>query len=247
MTTIGTAQKSTKGSDLRPPREIVENTKARRAWLADALATVLAEPDTDRKKTKIVGTGSYQVVSVYKLITVEGRERFRGVCQFCGHLQVVDGDRIVLHGYNRPGVGYIVGKCPESHAQPLNTSDVQTRFWLAHFADRLPSAVTGEAMAEEARNIALAAVKSSGEIGWQSDNARPRLRSKSTPSERATFDAAMIEWTKLFPAHAASLSATTEWQKARDLRLWLADMVTHLKGLLAANILGSPLTREVVA
>lgn len=244
---MATTQKSVQQKSIRPPHEITGDTKARRAWLASALAGVLAEADTDKAKTKIVGVGSYQAVSVWKLIEVAGRERFRGICQFCGRDQVVSEDRIALHGYQRPGHGFIVGSCPESNAQPLNSSDERTRYWVDHFAGRLPGAIEAEAAALKVRDEALAALKASGEIGWQADNARPRLSSRATSAERAAFDAKMAEWAKAYPCHAASNRTTGEWQNARNLREWIADMKKHLGELLAAGIVGTPLTREVVA
>lgn len=245
--TTGTAQKSTKGSDIRPPREIVENTKARRAWLADKLVEVLAQPDTCQKKTKIVGTGSYQVVSVWKLVTVEGRERFRGVCQLCGHEQVVDAAGvIVLHGYNRPGYGYIVGQCPAAKEQPLNTSDVLTRKYLAQFSAELPAAIENETAADRARVSAIA--KRDRVEGSTANYSRPSApmphQSEELQREKA---ARLATWEARHPLTVAAVAATAAWSEARSRRQWLTDMVTHLEGLLAAGILGSPLTREVVA
>jgi hypothetical protein len=64
MTNTATKTKRTKIADLRPPREIRENTKARREWLAAQCAEMNAAPNTE---AKIVGTGSYQSVSVYRV------------------------------------------------------------------------------------------------------------------------------------------------------------------------------------
>lgn len=242
--TTGTAQKSTKGRDYSAPREINENTKARRAWLAEKLASVLAEPDTDQTKTKIVGIGSYQRVSEWKLVTVEGRERFRGVCQLCGHLQVVDGDRIVLHGYNRPGHGYIVGECPAAKEQPLNSSDVITRKYLAQFAGELPAAIEAETIAERDMKAAVSTRDASDEPRYIN---KPWLGKKPTAAERAEYEKEMAAFAVEYPHTFAVMGATAIWSAARGRRQWLADMVTHLEGLLAAGILGSPLTREVVA
>jgi hypothetical protein len=70
--TTGTLTRTKKIDTLYPPREIVDNTKARRAWLADKAAEINALPN---RSAKIVGTGSYQSVSVYEVTTVEGRVR----------------------------------------------------------------------------------------------------------------------------------------------------------------------------
>lgn len=101
--------KTVKTDDIYPPREIRENTKARRAWLAERLAELHAAPQ--HAASKIVGQGSYQRISVYVSTEADGRLRQRGTCQACGGSQVVDQGVMVLHGYERPGTGWINGRC----------------------------------------------------------------------------------------------------------------------------------------
>src|SRR5690348_12836281 len=126
---------------LYPPKEIRENTKARRAWVEAKVAEINLLPE---RSAKSVGTGSYQSVSVYSVITTEGRERLRGICQVCGNAQVVDGGKLVFHGYKRPGDGYTIGQCPGAGEEPLNVTDELTNRYLTLAnarADRLGRAL----------------------------------------------------------------------------------------------------------
>jgi len=106
MSTV-TVAKTKKVADLQPPRAIRENTKARRAWLADVAAWHADEGFT----SKTLNIGSYQSLGVYVTTDVTARVQVRGTCSFCGRQQAVEGDRIVLHGYSRPGHGFIEGDC----------------------------------------------------------------------------------------------------------------------------------------
>lgn len=48
------------------------------------------------------------------------KEKFEGCCQRCGNQQRLNKDlKLVNHGYARPGVGYIVGKCPGVGYSPV--------------------------------------------------------------------------------------------------------------------------------
>lgn len=71
-----------------------------------------------RRHFKLVGGGSYLSASLYVSVDTEGRERQRGTCQACGGQQVVAGGGIVLHGYSRPGLGWIEGRCYGTHHAP---------------------------------------------------------------------------------------------------------------------------------
>ena len=127
MTTKITRSKLT---ELRPPADIVANTKARRAWVEAKVAEINAQPN---REAKSIGTGSYQCVAVYETKEVECRIQMRGTCQVCGGEQVVDNDgkgRIVLHGYDRPGDGFIRGQCPGRGELPAEVSIVVTSEWI---------------------------------------------------------------------------------------------------------------------
>lgn len=119
MSHLGTKTKRTKGADIYPPREIRDNTKARRAWLAEKLAEVTAQPNVE---AKVVGIGSYQRVSVWNLTQVAGRVQFRGVCQACGSSVAVEAGLTSLHGYKRPGTGETVGRCVGAQVAPAEIS-----------------------------------------------------------------------------------------------------------------------------
>jgi hypothetical protein len=48
--------------------------------------------------------------------------RYVGNCQICEGDQKLHGGRLVHHGYQRPGHGYIVGDCPGVHEPPYEAS-----------------------------------------------------------------------------------------------------------------------------
>jgi len=102
-----------------PPAEIRENTKARRAWVEAKIVELKAQPDTDAKS---VQSGSYQHVVEYALTKVAARVQIRGTCQFCANEQALENGLLVLHGYTRPGDGYIEGRCAGMHGQPAEIS-----------------------------------------------------------------------------------------------------------------------------
>lgn len=45
-----------------------------------------------------------------------------GTCAFCWGNYKLEGRVLVLHGYRRPGVGYVMGECPGRRRPPLETS-----------------------------------------------------------------------------------------------------------------------------
>lgn len=119
MTKTAQLEKRTKIEEAHPPREIRENTKARRAWLAAKLKEVNATPE---RAGKIVGAGSYQCVSVYKIETTEARIQLRGVCQGCGGSVAIENGVTSKHGYKRPGDGSTYGRCAGQRYAPANVS-----------------------------------------------------------------------------------------------------------------------------
>lgn len=56
-----------------------------------------------------------------------------GTCQICERKLKVPGGKISLHGYNRPGHGYIQGRCPGSGELPWEVSSDALR----HFIDTI--------------------------------------------------------------------------------------------------------------
>lgn len=121
--TITTTTKDTKVREEYPPRDIREDTKARRAWIAATLAAL--QPPFWGKS---VALGSYQHIVVYERSTREVREQHRGTCQICGATQACDGNDIAFHGYKRPRWGYLVGRCDGSHLKP---AEVEIKHTLA--------------------------------------------------------------------------------------------------------------------
>ena len=105
---------------LRPPMEIRDNTKARRAWLAEQLASL-----PKGIEGRITQQGSYQQLSRWTVTEVTARLRHRGTCQICGGSQVHDGG-IALHGYRRPKWGYVIGRCEGTHLLPAELDITHT-------------------------------------------------------------------------------------------------------------------------
>jgi hypothetical protein len=106
---------------VQPPREIRDNTKARRAWLQSELEKLLAEGED----AKITGTGSYQSISVKLKREVKTRIQLRGFCQCCGGRWAVMGGKVAHHGYQRPGGGWQTASCMGARHAPLSEDNSQ--------------------------------------------------------------------------------------------------------------------------
>lgn len=257
MTTATRTKKKRIGSE-RPPQEIRDNTKLRRAWLADKLAEINALPN---REGKIVDKGSYQSISVYEVTEVAGRLRHRGICQYCGHQQVVwkvlGNNKIVLHGYTRPGDGYIFGRCPGTELVCLNESDTATKSWLEQ--SKIVHETAVKVKRETGQELEEATEAVYGESSTQTDEVRAlanRLYPK-TPQlgygQKLTFEqeqelkTARKAWADNFPVMAAYYDAKRDNDAARN-SLWVAKSgVRHFQGLIDAGYYGTPLAEEIVA
>jgi hypothetical protein len=63
----------------------------------------------------------------------KGSDNPGGTCQICFAVQrVMGGKTMALHGYNRPGVGYISGQCPGSQHLPFEKDCALTKTHLAN-------------------------------------------------------------------------------------------------------------------
>lgn len=240
--------KKKKIDEARPPRDIQEKTKERRAWLAEKLAEVNATPN---REGKIVGTGSYQVVSIYEVTEVEGRLRFRGHCQFCGAQQVVQNDRLVLHGYKRPGDGHIFNECPGIHQEALEVSKVLTTKWFESSVREHESAAKWlvEATAREERASAVIyADEFSSELRLEAFKNLPRANTfrKPTTEERAAYHEQLQAWKKTYPEVATYHDAQIERQNARDREWQSKSQMEHFYRLLNSGIFGTKYAREIV-
>lgn len=105
---------STMSAKVRKAGRVAELSAMGDAWIAQ---------DPSSNSYKLVGAGSYQRVVFYVTTHTAGRERFRGTCQACAGGQIVDEHGlIVLHGYLRPGHGYVVNRCVGVGSAPAETS-----------------------------------------------------------------------------------------------------------------------------
>lgn len=56
-----------------------------------------------------------------------------GECQICAHRQIVQKDVLVLHGYERPGVGSVLGECHGRGFSPYEVSCERLRWYVETF------------------------------------------------------------------------------------------------------------------
>lgn len=244
--TIGQKAVTKKTSESHPPRDIRENTKARRAWLASELERVNALPNTSGR---IVGNGSYQCVAIYTTTYKAGRVRHRGVCQYCGCEQVVDAGRLVHHGYSRPGWGYIVNVCPGAGRAPLNTEKTETERWLAAEIARLPWMIADEQAAHVAYMDAKAAAAVEG-YDFTARYTKPQSlwsRDAKNPAMVERYEAQLAAWRVEFPLWSRAFALADVEVEARSARVSCEQRRDHFAALLASPVYGSPLTEEVVA
>jgi hypothetical protein len=253
---------------ISPPREIRDMsgkaaTTARREWIAAKIAEIESKPGVT---TKVVGKGSYETIHVYDVIETEGRLRHRGHCQVCGNAQVTEEDRrnvLVLHGYQRPGYGYTVGRCPGVAKQPLELSQTITEQALANAQGALVQAQTAHAAAITAAAAATEALFG-GIDGRRTEReegavrAEPRRPSEpdrytraadraSYPERLAIYQQLRAEWEARFPLHAAWENTREATSRASHAEWQIKQERDHFQFLLDRKYLGKPLIEEVVA
>ena len=166
--------------DVYPPADIRSDTKARRAWLA-AKATELASDDI---AVKVIGAGSYQHLSVRRLEKVPARIQYRGVCQCCCGSVAVSPDTGLasLHGYERPGNGYIVGRCWGAEEKPANVDLTLThKFRAKALADAEGYERAAEQFAGEYRQ-AMTALPAEW---WKSDAGKAQMDATRALDEKS--------------------------------------------------------------
>lgn len=112
----GTRRAPTTESIL-PPLEIREKTAERRAWLAAKLEEVTAEG----RIAKIVGTGSYQALSIKLGAPRATKTMLVGLCQCCGRQIGATTGAIAHHGYTRQD-GWQTRSCAGARYLPLEES-----------------------------------------------------------------------------------------------------------------------------
>src|SRR6185295_9967482 len=90
------------------------------------------------KKQVIKGKRPAAVSSKQKRIA--GRVGGSGTCQICGGSQAIVRSMIALHGYNRPGVGFIIGECYGAKHPPFEVSCDRLRSWIGRLDKMLTEA-----------------------------------------------------------------------------------------------------------
>lgn len=246
----GLKAKKSKTSEIWPPQDIRENTKARREWLAAKLAEVNAQKDTEGR---IVESGSYQHISVYTTTYTEGRIRHQGVCQFCGRSQVTKEGVLVLHGYTRPGYGYVVGECPGQGLLALQIEETRTVQWRTEWVLIHARAVLALKRAEAKwapfKDLYLGSrptmPSEPRKNDWYTGQWEERLAKYNKAMEQWKVD--LKAWNKANPDKAKAYVLRETYLEARNQEQGANHMKIHFTTLMKSGTHGQPLTEEVVA
>jgi hypothetical protein len=246
---MATLSKTRKVGEHRPPQDIRSDTKARRAWLAAKVADVSTVAG---RSAKIVGVGSYQRVVEYETTQSEGRVRYRGVCQYCGGSQVVQQGALVLHGYNRPGDGALVGRCPDAGQKPIQAERSRLDAYARDAKAQLTKAARRVELAKAAEVEALDAMRAGDENRYEAARAEPREPRRNEtiqPAEWRAYREARKAWRLAYPLNAAYDEAQSAARREENARWQIQQMVEHFARLqLVANTIhGGHLAEEVVA
>lgn len=123
---------------LTAPTDIREDKALRTAWLAAKVAELQAQG----YEARISGTGTLQAVRYALPKARQTKLQLRGLCQCCGRLQALQGDRLVKHGYRRPGYGWQTASCSGTYQLPLSESCEHTRLVARALTEQLSTAKT---------------------------------------------------------------------------------------------------------
>lgn len=239
MTTV-TKTKKTRIADIRFQEpwtyaDAPSSREQKRQRLA-FLEQVMTEKRAEGFECKIVGTGSYQSVAVYRVEQVEGRAQTRGVCQGCGGSVAVDTEtHTSLHGYQRPGFGNVVGRCYGAQ-RPAANFDLTLAKALIVDLRASAARLRASADARDATELAVAQQVKAQAYAAAYDGIGHNVRDEYRQSLRAAWLAAG----KVVGEMEAS-SRTDRFQ-ARQAE----DYAKHLKAT-ALPALGTPLTEIVLA
>jgi hypothetical protein len=160
----------------------------------------------------------------------------------------VKGGVMVLHGYQRPGHGWIVGDCIGVGHKPLNETDEQTKSWRDEYMKRLMDATTAHERAAHAERDASKAIDDAGESRFAAQKAKPFSSARhSTPEQMSAHLVKMDAWRAEYPLNARWHDAMQRTVEARRVEGQMRAMTRHFIDLLEAKITGTPLTIEVVA
>ena len=223
------------------------NREAFRAKLAELQAKYPAPATVTYRRFPNYGAGYTFFVKGEKTPTVV---QLRGHCQFCGHDQVVKDGVLVLHGYKRPGHGWIYGRCPGAAKLPLQSDESITRAALAEaqarhqrLDARHPALVQAEKTAE-ARYMA----EEPGKLYAKPDKPYryPEPKGEEKEQIEREYAAKLAAWFKRHPATKAYLDAVDARRSNEQARQQSADQILHFETLLGWKLLGTPLVEKAV-
>lgn len=129
-----------------------------------------------------------------KTTALDTSKSYIGTCQCCFGQQVVKARKgssvlkMVHHGYNRPGTGYIVGDCRGVSEEPYELSCEATKRWLAYLVNSVLPMLEGRLAALQAGPDTIA-------INVENYDA-PRDRLGRRPSRRIEIDRYTPEYSR---------------------------------------------------
>lgn len=94
----------------------------------------------EKLKTKVIKGRRPPAGGSSKDRRIAARAGGSGTCQICAGNQALVSGKIALHGYQRPGLGFIQGRCRGSGELPFEVSCEVLRGWIAMLRRRLTEA-----------------------------------------------------------------------------------------------------------
>jgi hypothetical protein len=167
----------------------------------------------------------------------------RAHCQFCGNHQVVSEDRLVLHGYKRPGHGWIFGRCPGAGELPLQKDETITRAAQAEAAARQIRLEAAQRALDAADRAALARYEAEDQHALYLKPSKP-YRYAATEEQKAQdakeYAEKMAAWAERHPLAVAYETARDAARANHAASVQAKDHYEHFTRLLGLKLLGTP-------
>jgi hypothetical protein len=144
--TVKPATPAPKGEPIPPPptvdRSIPEGARLkalRRAGLVDRIDNTPSATPFAPHRWQLNDRGLAHFAAKREKDAKRAKGIGVGVCQICERECAIVRGRISLHGYNRPGYGFITGQCRGSHQPPWSQSCAALAAWVDELAAMLAS------------------------------------------------------------------------------------------------------------
>jgi hypothetical protein len=215
-----------------------------RERLQARLAALAAQfPGAEIKTRRLPRYGNGYTISVHG----EGEAKsvqLRGHCQFCGNHQVIKDGVLVLHGYQRPGHGWIYGRCPGMEKLALQKDQSLTEAFLAEAESRRDRLQKAQPALEAEERGAKAIYDRDEPHMVYGQPHKPYLRFRATDEEKALAEqahqAALAAWFAAHPATKAYLDAMDAVRANKQAIFQAESHVKHFETLLGWKLLGTP-------